>query len=220
MTNKTVFTIEDLVFRYDRRIALRCQNVQIFAGESVAFVGPNGTGKTSLLKLMNGLIGPYDGRIEFFGVSIRRNALLRKRSVYVHQHPILFAGTVRDNLIYALKLKNIEKIEADRRIAEVSERCGLGALLSRQASRLSGGETQRVALARAIAGGVDILLLDEPTSSMDEAGNASIAALLSELKKDGTTLIFSTHERTLADSLGDRCVSFAMNEMNTGEATQ
>jgi tungstate transport system ATP-binding protein len=172
------FFVKSLSFRYERRVAVRCEGLRIRIGEAVAFIGPNGSGKTTMLKLLNGLIGPFDGSIAFLGRPISHNPDLRRRSVYVHQHPVLFAGTVRDNLDYALRLKRIPKSDADRRVEEATERFGLGGLLKREAGRLSGGETQRVAVARAVAAGADVLLLDEPTSSMDAESEIAVRALL------------------------------------------
>jgi len=137
-----------------------------------------------------------------------RNPLLRRRSVYVHQHPVLFAGTVRDNLEYALALKHFGRDETTSRIDGVVERFGIGKLLDREAGRLSGGETQRVAVARAVAAGADIILLDEPTSSMDADAESAVRTLLLELKRGGATLIFSSHDPVIVSEVSDRIVRF------------
>ncbi|OHD23945.1 MAG: hypothetical protein A2Y38_11995 [Spirochaetes bacterium GWB1_59_5] len=202
------FSVLALSFRYERRIACSCPSLTIRLGESVAFTGPNGSGKTTMLKLLNGLLGPYEGSIEFLGRPLAGNALLRKRSVYVHQHPVLFAGTVRDNLEYALALKRLRGAEASRRIDSAVERFAVGPLLEREAGRLSGGETQRVAVARAVAAGADIILLDEPTSSMDAASEAVVRSLLLELKRGGATLLFSAHDESLVRAVADRQIRF------------
>ena len=137
MPEAPVFSVSRLAFRYDRKPAVTCEALEVLTGETVAFTGPNGSGKTTMLKLLNGLLGPYDGAIEFMGLPLRRNPWLRLRSIYVHQHPILFAGTVRDNLEYALKLKNIPRGEAGERIERVATRFGIETLLMREAARLS-----------------------------------------------------------------------------------
>lgn len=208
MDPSPAFSVSRLSFRYDRRPALACDRLEIRAGEAVAFAGPNGSGKTTLLKLLNGLIGPFDGSIEFLGRPIGRNPLLRKRSVYVHQHPVLFAGTVRDNLEYALALKRFSRAEAARKAAETAERFSIAGLLDREAGRLSGGETQRVAVARAVAAGADVVLLDEPTASMDSDGGAAVRSLLLELKRDGATVVFSSHDPGIIREAADRVVRF------------
>jgi tungstate transport system ATP-binding protein len=208
MPEAPVFSVSKLSFRYDRKLAARCDALEIHAGETVAFTGPNGSGKTTMLKLLNGLLGPYDGTILFMGLPLRRNPHLRQRSVYVHQHPILFAGTVRDNLEYALALKRIPRADAQSRIELIAERFGIASLLPREAARLSGGETQRVAVARAVAAGADVLLLDEPTSSLDSSSEAAVRSLLLELKHAGTTIVFSAHDAGLVREIADRVVRF------------
>jgi tungstate transport system ATP-binding protein len=208
MPETPVFSVSGLEFRYERKLAVTCEALVVQTGETVAFTGPNGSGKTTMLKLLNGLLGPYDGTIIFMGLPLRRNPYLRLRSVYVHQHPILFAGTVRDNLEYALALKRIPRADAQARIELVAGRFGIEALLPREAAKLSGGETQRVAVARAVAAGADVLLLDEPTSSLDAESEAAVRSLLLELKKDGTTIVFSTHDEGLVKLIADRVVRF------------
>jgi len=210
------FSVQALVFRYERHIAVSCPSLSIRLGESVAFTGSNGSGKTTMLKLLNGLLGPYDGSIDFLGHPLARNPRLRERSVYVHQHPVLFVGTVRDNLEYALALKHLHGTEAARRIDSAVERFAIEPLLGREAGKLSGGETQRVAVARAVAAGADIILLDEPTSSMDAASEASVRTLLLELKRGGATLLFSAHDEGLVREVADTQVRFVDGRVSTG----
>ena len=112
MPGKPVIFVRDLSFRYENKTGLSCPCLEVQEGECIAFVGPNGSGKTTFLKLLNGLLGPYSGRIDFMGQALSSSKLLRKRSVYLHQHPVLFAGSVRENINYALKLKKIYGAEA------------------------------------------------------------------------------------------------------------
>ncbi len=216
MDAEAVFEVAGLSFRYERRVAASCASLRVRNGESVAFVGPNGSGKTTMLKLMNGLLGPFDGSISFMGRPIAKNPELRRRSVYVHQHPVLFAGTVRDNLAYALRLKRFGAAEAEARLEDAAERFGIACLLDREAGRLSGGETQRVAVARAVAAGADVLLLDEPTSSMDSEGDAAVRSMLAGLRRSGSTLVFSAHDESLVRELADRVVRFDMGRAIAG----
>lgn len=203
-----VLSVRELAFHYENKAGLSCPCLDVREGECLAFVGPNGSGKTTLLKLLNGLLGPYSGRIEFMGQPLGSSKLLRRRSVYLHQHPVLFAGTVRDNLAYALKLKRFDRAEAEARLTAAAGRFGITALLDREAGRLSGGETQRVAMARAVAAGADVLLLDEPTSSMDKDSEHAVRQLLLDLKKDGATILFSAHDEALVARLADRVLKF------------
>jgi tungstate transport system ATP-binding protein len=208
MAGSKVISVRDLAFHYENKAGLSCPFLEVEEGESLAFVGPNGSGKTTLLKLLNGLLGPYSGRIDFMGQPLGSSRLLRQRSVYLHQHPVLFAGTVRENMAYALRLKRFGKAEAESRLAAAALRFAIADILDREANRLSGGETQRVAMARAVAAGADILLLDEPTSSMDKDSEIAVQDLLLELKKDGATILFSAHDEALVARLADRVLRF------------
>jgi tungstate transport system ATP-binding protein len=208
MPGKPVIRVRDLAFHYENKAGLSCPFLDVQEGESLAFVGPNGSGKTTLLKLLNGLLGPYSGRMEFMGQPLGSSKLLRRHSVYLHQHPVLFAGTVRENLSFALRLKKFSKPEAEKRLAAAAGRFGIKDILDREAGRLSGGETQRVAMARAVAAGADVLLLDEPTSSMDKDSERTVQDLLLELRKEGTTILFSAHDEALVARLADRVLYF------------
>jgi energy-coupling factor transporter ATP-binding protein EcfA2 len=203
-----VLSVRELAFHYENKAGLSCPCLDVHEGECLAFVGPNGSGKTTLLKLLNGLLGPYSGRIDFMGQPLGSSKLLRRRSIYLHQHPVLFAGTVRDNIAYALKLKHFGRAEAEARLTAAAGRFGITALLDREASRLSGGETQRVAMARAVAAGADVLLLDEPTSSMDKDSEHAVRELLLDLKNEGATILFSAHDEALVARLADRVLQF------------
>ena len=211
MKNSDAFRLRKVRFSYGTGIAVRCESLVVPSGCVTAFVGNNGSGKTTLLKLMNDLVGPYEGKAEFFGLPAHRNVQLRRRSVYLHQHPVLFQGTVEDNLLFALGLKKIRGEEAKRKVITISEEFNLASLMQRRANRLSGGETQRVSLARAVAIGADVLLLDEPTSSMDRESGLQVRSMLAILKKLGTTIIMATHDESLVADLADGVVCFADN---------
>ncbi len=96
MTDIPLYEISQLSFSYDRKPALRCAGLALCPGQATAFVGANGSGKTTLLKLLNGLIGPYSGSVRFLGRELAESRELRSRRIYLHQHPVMFTGTVRD----------------------------------------------------------------------------------------------------------------------------
>lgn len=212
MSDNPIFDVLRLSFRYERALAVSCDALRIMAGESVAFVGPNGSGKTTMLKLLNGILGPYQGTIDFMGLPLAHNPYLRRRSVYLHQHPVLFSGTVRDNIAYALRLKHFRRDEAAARLQRTAQRFGIDHLLERDAGVLSGGETQRVAMARAVAAGADVLLLDEPTSSLDAESEESMRLLLLDLKQGGATILFSAHDPELVRLVADRTINFSTSK--------
>ena len=162
--------------------------------------GPSGSGKSTLLRLCNRLEVPSEGVVRHRGSDIaRRDPLaLRREVAMVFQRPVTFAGTVLDNL------READRDCDDARGAELLERAGLArSFLSRDAGELSGGEAQRACLARALATDPQVLLMDEPTSSLDAKATAVLERLARQLVEDGTPVVWVTHSdeqlRRLAD---------------------
>ncbi len=212
MSAEPLFTIERLELCYgpprrrlpqDGRPVLAIPRLAIFKGERLALLGPNGAGKTSILKLLNGLIEPSGGSVLFLGERATCSAALRRRSVYVHQHPWLFSGTVSHNLRIVLEAR-VGRAAAHGHAEEQLIRLGLEGYGERRTGGLSGGEAQRVALARALCSGADILLLDEPTANADAGARALIAHALASEAERGATLVVATHDRDLIKALGAR----------------
>ena len=210
MTARNLFEVRDLDFSWDSgrggKPALSIPSLAIGEGQSVALLGPNGSGKTSLLKLLNGLAAPGSGSILFEGEAAWGSARLRKRSVYLHQHPFLLAGTVSYNVGFGCGRLGLGRAEKEDRITRALERLGLGGFGRRRHRALSGGEAQRVALARALATGADILLLDEPTASADRESAALIARILAEEADRGATIVIATHETALSGAFARRTI--------------
>jgi len=210
-----LFRAEGLELRYGRNgrdrndagqrvAAFAAERLEIGEGEVVALLGPNGSGKTSLLKALNGLIRPAAGRILFQGEELRASRALRRRSVYLHQSPYILAGSVSYNLYYGAGARGIARREAAAGVAEALSLLGLAGYERRGHRELSGGEAQRVALARALAAGADVLLLDEPTASADAASAALVLAALRARAAAGATIVFSSHDPALAAALATR----------------
>ena len=150
--------LRDIAMRFGDVLALRLAALDIEPGTHLAVHGPNGVGKTTLLRILAGVIEPSDGTVEGLPPP--------GRAVLVHQQPYLFRGTARDNVAYALRLAGRDVGEAGPLLARV----GAEALADRAARDLSGGERRRVALARALAVEPELLLLDEPFAALDQAG--------------------------------------------------
>ncbi len=160
-----------------------------------AILGPNGCGKTTLLKLAAGLLVPESGVVE-------TNA----NAVMVHQHPYLLSGSVFSNVAYGLKIKKIPRDEIERRVTAELDRWGLQALKDRHSQKLSGGEKQRTAIARAMVLKPDLLLLDEPTASVDPENISQMENLISDIIQTGTTVVFSTHHVDFAYRTADSII--------------
>ena len=125
----------------------------------------------------------------------------------VHQKPVLFSITVRNNIAYGLKALGLPSKEIKRRVQAIVEETRLSEIAEKQARKLSGGETQRVVLARALVLETPILLLDEPTNSLDDASRPVLSDLLLKANQArGTTIIIATHDLSFLASLTDRIV--------------
>ena len=200
-----LFSVRGLEATVDGRAVLFIDRLSIPERGITALVGENGSGKTTLLRVLNGLLSPTAGSVEFRGMPVGASGM-RMQSVLMHQAPLLFRGTVAQNVGYGLRLRGVARQERARRGAHALERVGLQGFEGRRASALSGGERQRVALARAIVLETPVLLLDEPTSSVDPDSRAVVEQVISESAAAGVTVIVSTHATDIAYRLGDSMV--------------
>jgi len=201
-----LYCLERVTRRYNDRLVLDIDRLEIESGRIHALLGPNGAGKTTLLNILGFLETPTTGRMSFCGkpVETSRAALLhlRRQVVLVDQHPIMFTTTVCGNIEFGLKIRGMERKARMRVVDEALETVGLRQFKHARAHELSGGETQRLALARALALAPSVLLCDEPTASVDAENQAVIAALLQAINASkGTTILFTTHDRLQAAAL-------------------
>ena len=164
-------------------------------------MGANGTGKSLLLRLLHGLIQPTAGEVLWQGMPLDREG--RRGQAMVFQRPIMLRRSVLANLRFALAVRGIGGSERAAREAEAIERARLGELANRPARVLSAGEQQRLAVARALACRPRVLLLDEPTASLDPASTHAIEQQIREAQGSGVTVVLVTHDIGQARRLGD-----------------
>jgi putative ABC transport system ATP-binding protein len=167
-----------------------------------AILGPSGAGKTTLLRLCNRLEVPTDGRVSLDGSDLATldPLALRRRIGMVFQQPTVFGGTVRENL-------EVAKPDVGDGAGVALDRVGLDpGLLDRQADDLSGGEAQRLCIARTLLTEPDVVLMDEPTSSLDRENRDVIEALTRSLAKTGIAIIWVTHDLDQARRLASNIV--------------
>ncbi len=201
-----LYQISGLVFSYSGRKVLDLDELVIDHNRVTAVVGPNGSGKSTLFDLLAFLRQPDTGRILFRGepTSEINSALLRRQIGYVQQKPYLMKMSVRDNIGLGLKFRGEQHTVINAAVNTLAGELGLGALLDRDAGRLSGGEIQKVALARALALQPEVIIMDEPFTYLDEVTVREIEDWIAGQRADqAKTIIFSTHDRLRAQSLSD-----------------
>lgn len=174
-------------------------------GDVLAVIGPSGSGKSSLLRLLNRLDEPTSGTVFLEGQDYREIAprVLRRRVGMLLQQPFLFPGSVADNLAFGPEAqgRSLPRYRAE----ELLEHVGLPGYGERDVGRLSGGEAQRVSLARTLANDPDIVLLDEPTSALDEAARLGVEELIcSVIDQQNLTCVIVTHDHAQAARMARR----------------
>lgn len=179
--------------------ALQPTSLVLHAGERLLLVGANGSGKTSLLRVLHGLL-PSQGRREVHALEAAR----APQMAMLFQRPFLLSLSVRANVMLGLWLRRVPRNERVARCLQALQRVGLQHLTERPARFLSGGQQQRLALARAWALRPQILLLDEPTASLDPSAKREVEALIEAFVQDGLTLVMSSHNLGQAKRLASR----------------
>ncbi|MGV8080172.1 MAG: ABC transporter ATP-binding protein [Syntrophales bacterium] len=214
-----VLHVRELEVRRGGVSVLDIREFDVRDGEFLSLIGPNGAGKSTLLLALACLLPRYRGMLIFRGKAVEAgNGLLeyRRRIAMVFQEPLLFDGTVEDNIASGLKLRGAHRDAIRRTVAECMERFGIGHLKGRHARKLSGGEAQRTSLARASAVDPEVIFLDEPFSSLDPPTREGLMDDLQRiLRETKTTAVMATHDRVEALRLSDR-----MAIMKQGEIVQ
>lgn len=183
------------------RVLLDHVDLTVDGGGLSVIMGANGAGKTLLLRVLANLIRP-DGGVVRWGGRVPSRALAPKVGV-VFQKPVLLRRSVLQNVNYALAAAGVRRSAREDRARDILELASLSRLAHTPARVLSGGEQQRVALARALAAEPEVLLLDEPTSSLDPAATLAIEKLIEDVRRRGTRLVLITHDIGQARRLAD-----------------
>lgn len=169
---------------------------------SAIVIGPNGAGKTTLLKMLHGIVRLGGGSLDWACPLPEA----QKHQAFVFQTPVMMRRTVIENIAYPLRLTGVGRRLARDRAADWAARVGLGDILERQATMLSGGERQKLALARALVREPQVLFLDEPCAALDGNATREIEAILIRAAASGTRLIMSTHNMGQARRLADEVI--------------
>ena len=212
MENKReILRVVDLEKKFHKLEVLKGINVSFHENEVVSIIGPSGGGKSTFLRCLNLLEQPTSGQILFDGTdicSIKGKAIdqCRQRMGMVFQQFNLFNNlTVLENItISQIKVKGLSQAESEAKAMTLLKRVGLDDKAGAYPSQLSGGQKQRIAIVRALAMEPDVLLFDEPTSALDPEMVGEVLQVISDLAKDGITMVVVTHEMGFARKVGTR----------------
>ena len=172
-------------------------------GPRTVVLGPNGAGKSVLLRIAHGLLAPTSGAVRWSASEVPGTP---RRQAMVFQRPVLLRRSVLGNLVFALKVAGIRRVERASRARDALQRVGLAALAQHPARVLSGGEQQRLALARAWMLGPEVLFLDEPPANLDPGATREIEAIVQSIHASGTKVVLVTHNLGQARRLGDEVI--------------
>lgn len=198
-----LFSFERVTLDGDERARLDELSVELPGSGVTAIAGPSGAGKSSLLRCCNRLDAPQSGVVRYRGADVAaRDPLAHRREVgMVFQRPVLFPGSVADNVRIA------DPQAGEERIAQLLRRAALDpSFAARDAGALSGGEAQRVCIARALATDPHVLLMDEPTSSLDADAAETLEKLMRELAADGVPVVLVSHGEAQIKRVADHVV--------------
>ena len=229
-TSGTSLSLENVSVDFGAVAALRRIHLEVRPGERLGLVGVSGAGKTTLLRLFNGMVRPTHGRVSTLGQPLDTLSLgalrkLRSRVGFIHQelHLIpnlnvlqnVLAGRLGQmSALHSLSLFAFPTKQILSEVYEILERVGIAEKLYERVDRLSGGQRQRVAIARALFQKPEILLADEPVSSVDPARAQSVLELLTELAAEKSlTLCVSLHNISLAKAFFPRLVGIKAGEI-------
>ncbi|UNC93086.1 metal ABC transporter ATP-binding protein [Candidatus Contubernalis alkaliaceticus] len=218
-----IIEVKNLYVYYNNHCALEDINLEVKQNDFLGLIGPNGAGKSTLLKVLLGLVTPGHGKVKIFGESPQK---VRGRLGYVPQH-VNFDKRFPIKVMDVVSMGRINKSSsifnrysrADLTLVDtILQKLDIGFLRNRQIGQLSGGELQRVLIARALVAEPDILLLDEPTASVDANSKSQIYSILQSLNNDNMTIILVTHDIGVISSHVKTIACLNVNMYYHGEA--
>jgi ABC-type Fe3+/spermidine/putrescine transport system ATPase subunit len=191
---------------HDESFLLSNINLTIEEGEFLSILGASGCGKTTILRIIAGIVPPDNGSISVEDIDITKMPIEKRNFALVAQEPLLFPNmNVIENVAFGLKMKGISKSERLVKSKAILNNLGLKGLEKRFPSQLSGGEKQRTAIARALVVNPKVLLMDEPFSALNEELRVEMRELLHKIHKENrVTIVFVTHFKEEAYFLSDK----------------
>ncbi|MDL4841851.1 ABC transporter ATP-binding protein [Aquibacillus rhizosphaerae] len=197
----SVIKVNELTKTFDKKDVVKALNFELNPGKCVALLGPNGAGKTTTLRMLSGLLNPSRGSVTFEGM--KENGDIREHIGYLPQYPVFHNWmSGKEFLIYVGQLANLPKKQASDQANSLLKRVGIADAGNRRIGKYSGGMKQRLGIAQAMIHKPNLIILDEPVSSLDPIGRREVLNLMEELKEQ-TTILFSTHILSDAEEVSD-----------------
>ncbi len=196
---KKIIYAENLTFSYKGKKIIDNQSFEFYEGERIGIVGESGSGKSTFLRLLAGLLSPYEGVINVSGET-KSDEIMKKISM-VMQDAMIMPLTIRENITLGKEISDeklneiLKAIKLDAWVSSLEK--GVDTYLGDRANELSGGQAQRISIARAMLKDSDIILLDEPTSSLDKETSKEVLESLDVLTTKGKTVVHVTHQTDL-----------------------
>lgn len=218
-----IFELNDVYFSYLSKFPALCGiSMAIKRGSKISVIGANGTGKSTLLQMLDGLIFPHRGMIKVFGKNLLEDAFsdgsfskfFRGKVGFVFQNPDvqLFCPTVREDIVFGPLQLGVPKDEIKRRLDNLIDILSISDLLDRAPHQLSVGEKHKVAIASTLAVDPDVIILDEPTAGLDPFTTRHIVDIIVEANINGKTIITATHDLNIVDEISDVVYVFGNNK--------
>ena len=208
--------VKDLSFSYGKTKVLKNVSFSSSGGEAIAVLGPNGVGKSTFFKCILGFLLPTEGSVEIEGRKVCEigRKELSSYVAYIPQSSLpVYNHTVLDSVAMGLSAKmGLFSVPGEKELSlarDALERMGISHLASRGVMNISGGERQLMLIARALVQNAEILIMDEPTANLDYGNSYKVMETIRNLKKDGYTILFSTHDPDCAMRYADRVLAFS-----------
>ena len=225
--NNLVFELNDVHFSYLGKFPALCGiNIGINQGQKIAIIGANGSGKSTFLQILDGLIFADRGRVSFYGKEINEKIFnddkfsldFRRLVGFIFQNPDaqLFCPTVKEDIVFGPLQLGFTKVQIQKRLEKLLDTLGIQELLNRPSHQLSIGEQRKVAIASVLIIEPEIVILDEPTAGLDPLTSRHIIDLLIEENSRGKTIITSTHDLHIVEEISDMVYVFDSQKKISG----
>lgn len=211
----SVISIDKLSKQYDGNYVLKCISLSFDAGQIIGYIGPNGAGKSTTIKILTGIIGDFEGEVCVLGMDVRKESLAIKQKIgYIPENAALYEVlTPEEYLNFIGRLYGMEKDVVKKKSTELLHLFDLGAKIKQRMNGFSKGMRQKVLLISGLMHNPEIIFLDEPLSGLDANAVILVKEILSQLKKAGKTIFYSSHIMDVVEKLSDRIVIINKGEV-------